>query len=45
MVDQFYHILGKENVEIGVTTFGDPETFRHHFDPATKIVQFKSLDL
>lgn len=39
MVDQFYHVLGKENVEIGITTFGDPETFKSYFDPATKTVQ------
>jgi len=42
MVNQFYHILGKENVEIGVLTL-DARLTEVYFKPPTRQIEFSSI--
>jgi len=42
IVEQFYHILGKENIEIGIMTL-DPENTNVYFKPPTKQIKFSSI--
>jgi polysaccharide pyruvyl transferase WcaK-like protein len=42
MVDQFYSILGKENIEIGILTLSKKDS-EIYFKPPTKLIEFSSI--
>lgn len=42
MVEQFYHILGKENIEIGILTLNAKLT-EVYFKPPTRLLEFSSI--
>ncbi|MDD5748257.1 MAG: polysaccharide pyruvyl transferase family protein, partial [Actinomycetota bacterium] len=43
MVDQFYQVLGKDNVHIGLLTVSE-ENSSDYFEPPTEIIQFKTIN-